>query len=100
MQLCYHAGLMRALVAALILTFAIAVTASVFAIWPVVADAPWEDDVSVPVAVDNTEEILCEGALRLRESAAEGLGNVTFRAAWRALEDQLERAQREIDRYC
>lgn len=34
---------MRLLIAALVFTLAIAVTASVFAIWPVVGDAPWED---------------------------------------------------------
>ena len=34
---------MRLLISALVLTLAVAVTASVFAIWPVVADAPWED---------------------------------------------------------
>lgn len=36
---------------ALVLTLVIAVTASVFAIWPVVADAPWEEDVVVPTPV-------------------------------------------------
>ena len=40
---------MRLLVVALVLTMAVAVTASVFAIWPVVADAPWEDE-AVPTA--------------------------------------------------
>ena len=42
------------------LTFAaliIAVVASVFAIWPVVANAPWEDD--APVVEDRTDEIRC-----------------------------------------
>ena len=34
---------MKLLLAALAITFAIAVTASVFAIWPAVADAPWEE---------------------------------------------------------
>ena len=40
---------MRLLLAALAVTFAIAVTASVFAIWPAVADAPWEDETPTPV---------------------------------------------------
>ena len=35
---------MKLMLAALAVTFAIAVTASVFAIWPVVADAPWLSD--------------------------------------------------------
>lgn len=38
---------MKILLAALAVTFAIAVTASVFAVWPVVADAPWEDERTV-----------------------------------------------------
>ena len=37
----------RLLIATLYLTLAVAITASVFAIWPVVADAPWEDKVPV-----------------------------------------------------
>ncbi len=56
--------------AVLVLTLAIAITASVFAIWPVVADAPWQADpvvVEVPVGIDRTNEIRCEQALELRE---------------------------------
>ena len=39
---------MRLLLAALAITFAIAVTASVFAVWASVADAPWEDSPAPP----------------------------------------------------
>ncbi len=35
---------MRLMLAALVATSAIAIVAAVFAIWPVVADAPWEDN--------------------------------------------------------
>ena len=42
---------MKLLLAALAVTFAIAVTASVFAIWPAVADAPWEDEFVMPTPV-------------------------------------------------
>ena len=42
---------MRLLLAALFVTFAIAVTASVFAIWPAVADAPWEDEIPTPIVL-------------------------------------------------
>lgn len=94
---------MNLLVVGLILSITLAVTASVFAIWPVVADAPWEDDVNVPVVVESVDQIRCEGALRLRESATEGLGNASGRFAFRSigiLKDQLNQAQNEINRYC
>jgi len=93
----------KLLVAGLILSLTLAVTASVFAIWPVVADAPWEDDVNVPVVVESVDQIRCEGALRLRESVTEGLGNVSGRLAFRSIEilkGQLNQAQNEINRYC
>ena len=44
----------RLLIASLYLTLAVAITASVFAIWPVVADAPWEDSAPVVVPVQPT----------------------------------------------
>ena len=55
---------MKLLLAALAVTFTIAVTAAVFAIWPAVADAPWEAE---PLA-ENNNAIRCEAALSLRES--------------------------------
>ena len=59
---------MRLLLAALAITFAIAVTASVFAIWPVVGDALSENE--APAIVDDgTDAIRCQGGLGLLESA-------------------------------
>ena len=89
---------MRLMMAALVATSAIAIVAAVFAIWPVVADAPWEDDGPVPVATDSTRAIRCEGALSFRDSVVvarrEGLGGTA------RLQSQLDAAEREIDRYC
>lgn len=78
---------------------ALAIVASVFAIWPVIANAPWEDDPGVAVE-DRTEEIRCAGALRLRESATEALGNSINIVQLRAVQDQLEEAKREIGTFC
>lgn len=85
------------------LTLAVAVTASVFAIWPVVADAPWEDSVS-------GDEVLCQGALDYR---AEIAGNPPTRAEFDRrsstgvtvtdqdfLRQLLGGAQNLVDRYC
>ena len=106
---------MKLLLAALAVTFAIAVTASVFAIWPAVADAPWEDGTPVAV-IDGTESVRCEGALSLRASViavgeySEGarvgglqeLGEplVGNPGGLRDYDAQLAKAEREIDRYC
>lgn len=57
---------MKIVLAALFVTSAIAIVAAVFAFWPVVADAPWEDD-----AGDRIVELRCEGALALRVSIIE-----------------------------
>lgn len=57
---------MRLVLAALAVTFTIAVTSSVFAIWPVVTDAPWEDDVPVTAIATPT---FCENLYRLFEGA-------------------------------
>ena len=91
---------MKLLLAALFVTFVIAVTASVFAIWPAVADAPWEDEVPTPVVVsDDTDAIRCEAALGLRSSlvlAGRPLGGFFLRD----YEADLANAEREIQRYC
>ena len=86
---------MKLLLAALAVTFTIAVTASVFAIWPAVADAPWEDEIPTPVVVEDTTNALrCQGRLDIRERAL-------FEASGpEALEILLKAAQAEIDRYC
>jgi len=90
---------MRAQTAALILTFVLAVTASGFTLWGVVADAPWEDGGSVP-AVDRMQEIRCQGAYSLRESviAAGRLPNGLLSTS--DFEEQLAKAEREIRLYC
>ena len=72
---------------------------SVLAIWPVVTDAPWEDSAPVPV-IDRTREIRCEGAFRLRASAAEGVGNATAARQVQFLLGEMDKAQQEIARYC
>ena len=101
---------MKLLPAALAGTFAIALTASVFAVWPAVGDAPWEED-----PADRTAALRCEGALALRVSVIEageysagsspgargfadrGPGNPD---GLRDYDQQLSKAEREIDRYC
>ncbi len=56
--MCYDPA-MKLMLTALVATFAVAVTASVFAIWPVVADAPWEDEAeSEREAAFNAGEII------------------------------------------
>ena len=83
----------------------------VFVIWQV---APWED--SAPAVADRGDEVRCEGELRLREVATEAIGRLvpvqpstseTFstgggidRRQLSALENQLDQAEREINRYC
>ena len=47
---------MRLLVTALVLTFAVAIGASVIATWASVADAPWEES-AAPTAVPITERV-------------------------------------------
>ena len=105
---------MRLLVALVPLTLAVAVTAAVFALWPVVADAPWEDEIAPAVAEDRTDEIRCEGALSLRQAVIEA--GITQRSSGsrtgggpaigggiltqEEYDRQLEQAEREISRYC
>ena len=89
---------MKLQLAALIATAVIAVIAAVFAIWPALGDAPWEDEVPTPVVLsDDTDAIRCEGALGFRNSTVQtgkvGLGGDTY-------DEQLANAEREIERYC
>ena len=94
---------MKLLLAALAVTFAIAVVASVFAIWPVVADAPWEDEVPTPVVQDQGEVLLCEAAIRLRDEMRVEDGKVRFssgRMLQREINTLLGEAKADIDRYC
>ena len=89
---------MKFMPALTVAALAIAIVAAVFAIWPVVTDAPWEDEVPTPVVVsDDTDAIRCEGALGFRNSTVQtgkvGLGGDTY-------DEQLANAEREIERYC
>ena len=96
---------MRLLIAALILTLGVAVTAATFAIWPVVADAPWEDTTE-PVVEDRTDEIRCQAALDLSAAILKD-GRDAYRTGVRDPEScgseyrlQLAHADRDIDRFC
>ena len=81
----------------------IAVTASVFAIWPAVADAPWENE---PVVVEST--VRCEGALDFRVSIIDAgeyssglaIGRAQNADGVRDYDTQLAKAENEIRRYC
>lgn len=85
-----------------------AIVAAVFAIWPAVADAPWEEDaprVGTPVVPveDSMNEIRCEAALSLRETLIDkGEYGPQNTDGLRGSEyDGLTRkANREIARYC
>ena len=55
---------MKLLLAALVATSIIAVTASVFAIWPLVADAPWEDD-AVEVITESSHAFDASDVVRI-----------------------------------
>ena len=97
----YAAGLVRFLIIGLVLTFAVAVTASVFAIWPAVGDAPWEDEVAV--AVEETTDVRCEGALDLREAVIDAgiMGsNSSGRLTGTEFRNRMRQAEGEIDDYC
>ena len=95
-----------------IAALAIAIVAAVFAIWPVVTDAPWEE--SAPAVVDDgTDDVRCEGALSLRASVIEagrenpgggfgrGFGEEPSNpGGLRDYEEQLAKAENEINSYC
>ena len=97
--------------AATFAALAVAIVAAAFAIWPVVADAPWEDN--APIIVDDrTDTVRCQGALSFRDSvieagryAAGGVRRGTDRGpgnpgGLRDYDEQLAKGEREIDRYC
>lgn len=91
------------MIAALAVTLAIAVTAAVLAIWPVVADAPWEDEAPTPVVVDQGEVLLCEAAIRLRDQMRVEDGKSRSspdRMLQREINALLSEANADIDRYC
>ena len=91
---------MRLMLAALVATFTIAVVAAVFAIWPVVADAPWEDARSS--VEERIDEFRCESALKLRNDVMDEIRDPMVRTdeLLALLEDQLVLAAQEINVYC
>lgn len=94
---------MKLQLAALVLTMAVAVIAAVFAIWPVVADAPWEDS-SPPAITQPTgskDAIRCQGALSFRDTViAAGRFGGNNPGGLRDYAAQLSKAEREIATYC
>lgn len=110
---------MRLLIAALVLSLVVAVTAASFAIWPVVGDAPWEQtnasadkcgtpqerrkvarelgvevrdiDCSDVLRIRERNKVRCKAALDLREAA---VGSTSTNRG------MLQTANQEIDRYC
>ena len=97
------------------LTLAVALTALVLATWPVVADAPWENEVA---AVENNDALRCQGALDYRAAVAANpptragggrqgnavLGTSSIPPVAVTDQDLLARlltsAQSQIDRFC
>ena len=66
---------MRILLAALAGTSTIAVGASVFAIWPAVGDAPWEDEIAPAIEVV-AEPVLATSWYYIYEERAESLSHL------------------------
>jgi len=91
---------MRLLIAALVLTLAVAVTAAIFAIWPVVADAPWEASEPVIAEERSNDTIRCDAALRLRETILSGGWGGPGRISRKMYEESLALAEQEIARFC
>ena len=89
--------------AALIAALSLAATALFFALWPVVADAPWEDEIVIPTPVvqDQGEVLLCEAAIQMRDTmrieieGGDDLNLTNTRARGLLIE-----AKADIDRHC
>ena len=91
---------MNLLVVGLILSLTLAVTASVFAIWPVVADAPWESNTEI-IVTESSNDVRCEAALDLREMLiTQGELSRGNPAGVRDYDLQLIKAVIEIDQLC
>ena len=73
---------MKLLLAALFVTFVIAVTASVFAIWPAVADAPWEDKIPTPIILKAPTPDRCSELIEALGNATDDHASVTLRVAF------------------
>ena len=72
---------MKLLLAALAVTFTIAVTAAVFAIWPAVADAPWEDEMPTPVILKAPTPDRCSELIEALSTSTDG-ASVTLRRSY------------------
>ena len=83
---------MRLMLAALVATSVIAIVAAVFAIWPVVADAPWESDDPV-VVVQPTVEQRSERCRRTEQAYLDALVEGANRAV-------IEYLNEETNRFC
>ena len=93
------------------LVLIVAVVAAVFAIWPAVADAPWEEEAVIVVEAEAPDP-RCEAAQIMKAEAAVSLalvprGGIVSLAesalrgnATRQLEDIVESADGDIRRYC
>lgn len=92
---------MRIELAALVATATIAIVAAVFAIWPAVADAPWENETSL-------RELNCEARLDFRVNIIEAgefhsgiaIGAPVNADGVKDYDAQLAKAENEIERYC
>ena len=79
----------------LFLALSIALVGATLATWPVVADAPWENErIAGPTTGD---ERRCEAALTMRERAIFDKDSTLNREGRLRF---LEQAEAEIDRYC
>ena len=90
--------------AALIAALSLAATALFFALWPVVADAPWEDEIVIPTPVvqDHGKILLCEAAIEMRDKMRIEGAKRGFRERMRPreIEPLLSEAEAGIARHC
>ena len=94
---------MRLLVTGLILSLTVTMAAVVFAIWPVVADAPWESDETpalqqIDHRCDTAIAVVAQARVALAQNGPSR--SVDTYLAEQDLQDEIERAEREINRYC
>ncbi|KKM90335.1 hypothetical protein LCGC14_1239680 [marine sediment metagenome] len=85
------------------LVLIVAVVASVFAIWPAVADAPWEEEAVIVVETEAPDP-RCEAAHIMKAEATVSLAEIPRRNSRGSPQGQLETviedADRDIRRYC
>ncbi len=81
----------------------VAVTAAVFAIWPVVTDAPWEQAQETTASNSSHEpvnELRCEAALELRRTTVNKVNESLESAGRLVIAGAYELAEQEIARFC